>query len=185
LKTRVLKQIAFLLLVSNLATINSTRAQESVECRPNQYFERGDGADASITEFVMSLEESDCPTHRAGHRPEFSMPAYKELFFWMRLQGTYDYANTWHSGARIDLRIFKVNDDTPLFYDAIGMGRINLEEAKAEALLAEGKFDWRLSAWKTVFYRPGLYEVAIFQGKRRICVTDPSASNCVVRFTVR
>jgi len=185
LTKRVFRQIVLLCLGFNLIAVNSTDAQESAACLQNQYFDRGDGFDVSITEFVMSLEESDCPTQRRVASRDFAMPQFSELFFWMRLQGTYDYANSSRSNARIDLRIFRVVDNVRLFYDAIGMGRITAEEAKAEARLAQGKFDWRLGAWKTVFYRPGLYEVSVFQGGRNICVTDPSAINCAIRFTVR
>ena len=65
------------------------------------------------------------------------------------------------------------------------MGEINRGQALAESRLTGGRFDWRFVAYKSTFTRPGSYTAQVWQGGRRLCITDPMAVDCAVRFRVR
>ena len=183
---RVRMSIAFCIVFGTcFHTVGRSSAQIAAQCPADQYFDRGAGADPVITEFALGLRNDECPIGKAPTGNAYDLARGRPLYVWMRLQGNSESARSPRLPLRIDLRVFRIISGERLFQDAIGMGRIIRADAIREATWAGGKFDWRLGAEKFVFIKPGSYEAAIFQGNKSVCIADPAASDCVVRFSVR
>lgn len=164
--------------------VNTAEAQESNGCAPNQYFDYGRDYDVSATEFVMSTKEYDCPPSDVRGQRAFSLTPGREVYFWMRLQGTTEYAASQRAQKNVHLIISRI-DQGKYFYDAISLGAIDTDAALVEARGAGGRFDWRMGGWKAFFLKPGDYEASIRQGQTPVCISEPSARNCAYLFSVQ
>lgn len=157
------------------------------QCQPDQYFDRGNGSDPVITEFAIALTDTRCPSMELPAGGEYVFPVGRTLHFWMRVQGSAEYARSPRVAGRIDARFNTIRDGASVFFDAFDLrGRIDANLARAEAEgSGGGRFDWRFGANKSTFAGSELYEISIWQGDQNICIKDPKAINCAVRFRVR
>jgi hypothetical protein len=186
LRTICLFTLHLVAIVSILALAREdAKAQFAQKCLPDQYFDRGNGPDPNITEFAIALSDATCPLKETSNDSEYQLPVGAPLHFWLRLQGSLQYAGSARIGAPVDLRIERAFEGGSLSYEGIRMGEINRGLALAESRLTGGRFDWRFAAYKSTFTRPGSYTARVWQGGRRVCITDPMAVDCTVRFRVR
>jgi hypothetical protein len=177
--------IALLTMIWWLTFVPSAASQISSQCSADQYFERPGPTDPVITQFALTLRSDECPVNAGPMRDGYDLSRGQALYFFARLQGTIDYARSSRIFRRISLRIFQLIDGERLLFGALDMKVIDRQDAIREAEQTGGVFDWRLGARKVVFVRPGLYEARIVQGEDLICITDPIAGNCVVKFNVQ
>lgn len=170
-----------LLLVTCLFGVNSASSQE---CRDNQIIT---GVDAAIyvSDFRVSLQTSDCPGDSINLSEPIVVGRNQPIQFWFRLQGTEKYLNSGVSTKPYDVRFFRLSGNSFAFFGVIRINGIDLPTAAAEAKANEGHFDWRIWVRKKVFFRPGIYSLALYQGDTEICFREANKDRvCAQEFKV-
>lgn len=144
------------------------------------------GRDTSVyvSEFAVSLGESSCPNERLNtNTPIIARGA--RVQFWFRLQGSLSYLRTDTARQPFDIRFFKKEGGTRIFFDAIGVRPVEPQRVAAEAKDNQGRFDWRLFVRKRVFIAPGEYVLTLSQGNSKICAENSSGGlDCELEFMV-
>ena len=165
-----------------LVIVFASRAQ-AVECKNNDVRTDRD-LEIYISEFAVSLGESLCPTERLDTlNPIIS--SGERVQFWFRLQGSRGYLRSAVSRQPFDVRFFKKEQGTRIFFDAIGVAPVDPRKVLSEAGRNSGRFDWRIFVRKRIFITPGTYVVTVSQGKSDICFANAAGGvDCEKEFKV-
>ena len=163
--------------------VSSASLSHAVECK-NDDVRTDRDIGIYVSEFAVSLGESSCPTDRLNtDTPIIASGA--RVQFWFRVQGSLAYLRSGLARRPFDIRFFKKENNTRIFFDAIGVAPINPGRVVNEARQNNGRFDWRIFVRKRVFITPGTYVVTVSQGNSEICfISSSGGSDCEQEFKV-
>lgn len=138
-----------------------------------------------VSDFRVSLQASDCPGDTINLSEPIVVARNQPIQFWFRLQGTEDYLKSGLSSKPYDVRFFRLSGNAFASFGVIRIGGIDLPTAAAEAKAHQGHFDWRIWVRKKVFFRPGIYSLALYQDGTEICFREANKDRvCAQEFRV-
>lgn len=153
------------------------------ECAPNAVSRVAKGNALAVTEVAINKEFTACPATDIGRL--FSFAAGERVYFWFRIEGTAQFAQTAHGRNDFGVRLHQVGGSAENTRRLrLRRSRIDLTSIRQEAALPgnSGYFDWRLFADAGAFSVPGTYLLELTYGGKKICFRQGA---CALSFSVK